>query len=284
MTWEDETTQQILSKELSKLRKIPYRRLQDSSPPVYSSSKSRNLQNYLQRLGFLPQASSPDRPKSPSKDRSSVGGGDLLVAALRHYLSGQVPSQTGGATNGPALPSPRLRPSYSNRIDSAGPKETSQSHTPNLDRLLLLQTAEASQPSAPKDPLSTVDEVFIQKVLKNVGRQNVDVDDLSPKDLDQLSTLITDGLQVVDQEQTQAQARAGPRDLGKEEEEEGNEGPGEEGPGDQEEEKEESVPPSATEKTAPKSTPVEEAVVQERQMEGDREPADSNDKVPHLDS
>ncbi|XP_045080751.1 receptor-type tyrosine-protein phosphatase N2 [Coregonus clupeaformis] len=334
LTWEDETTQQILSKELSKLRKIPYRRLQDSSPPVYSSSKSRpstqamdpgdrrikpvevelsrNLQNYLQRLGFLPQASSPDRPKSPSKsdrypsgvssdyywpksqgegnfsplmsfkppyqDRSSVGGGDLLVAALRHYLSGQVPSQTGGATNGPALPSPRLRPSYSNRIDSAGPKETSQSHTPNLDRLLLLQTAEASQPSAPKDPLSTVDEVFIQKVLKNVGRQNVDVDDLSPKDLDQLSTLITDGLQVVDQEQTQAQARAGPRDLGKEEEEEGNEGPGEEGPGDQEEEKEESVPPSATEKTAPKSTPVEEAVVQERQMEGDREPADSNDK------
>uniref|UniRef100_A0A8C8F6L9 Protein tyrosine phosphatase receptor type N2 n=1 Tax=Oncorhynchus tshawytscha TaxID=74940 RepID=A0A8C8F6L9_ONCTS len=38
-------------------------------------------------------------------------------------------------------------------------------------------------------------EVFIQKVLKNVGRHDVDVDDLSPKDLDQLSTLITDALQ-----------------------------------------------------------------------------------------
>uniref|UniRef100_A0A673ZXV2 Receptor-type tyrosine-protein phosphatase N2-like n=1 Tax=Salmo trutta TaxID=8032 RepID=A0A673ZXV2_SALTR len=37
--------------------------------------------------------------------------------------------------------------------------------------------------------------VFIQKVLKNVGRHNVDVDDLSLKDLDQLSTLITDALQ-----------------------------------------------------------------------------------------
>ncbi|XP_042163775.1 receptor-type tyrosine-protein phosphatase N2 [Oncorhynchus tshawytscha] len=328
LTWEDETAQQILSKELSKLRKIPYRRLQDSSPPVYSSSKSRpstqamdlghrrikpmevelsrNLQNYLQRLGLLPQAASPARPKSPSKsdrypsgvssdyywpksqgeanfspltsfqppyqDRSSAGDGDLLVAALRHYLSGQVPSQTGVSTKGPVLPSLRLRPSYSNSIDSTGPKKTSQSQTPNLDRLLLLQTAGASQLSAPKDPLSTVDEVFIQKVLKNVGRHDVDVDDLSPKDLDQLSTLITDALQVVDQEHTQAQSRAGPRDLG----EEGNEGPGGEGPGEQEE-KEESVPPSTTEKMA-ESTPVEEAVVQERQMEGDREPADSNDK------
>lgn len=64
-------------------------------------------------------------------------------------------------------------------------------------------------------------------------------------------------MQIVDQEHTQAQSRAGPRDLG----EEGNKGPGEEGPGEQEE-KEESVPPSTTEKTAPESTPVEEAVIQ----------------------
>ncbi|CDQ99352.1 unnamed protein product [Oncorhynchus mykiss] len=234
----------------------------------YYWPKSQGEANFSPLTSFQP----------PYQDRSSAGDGDLLVAALRHYLSGQVPSQTGVSTKGPVLPSFRLRPSYSNSIDSTGPKETSQSQTPNLDRLLLLQTAGASQLSAPKDPLSTVDEVFIQKVLKNVGRHDVDVDDLSPKDLDQLSTLITDALQVVDQEHTQAQSRAGPRDLG----EEGNEGPGGEGPGEQEE-KEKSVPPSTTEKTA-ESTPVEEAVVQERQMEGDREPADSNDKVPHLDS
>ncbi|XP_041697904.1 receptor-type tyrosine-protein phosphatase N2-like [Coregonus clupeaformis] len=323
LTWEDEATQQILSKELSKLRKIPYRRLQDSSPPVYSSSKSRpstqamdpgdqrikpvevelsrNLQNILQRLGLLSQALSPTGPKRPSKsdryqsgvfsdyyrpksqgegnfsplsffqppyqDRPSAGDGDLLVAALRHYLYGQGPPQTGGAT-------PLLRPSYSNSIDSAGPKENSQSQTPNLDRLLLFQTAGASQPSSPKDPLSPVGDVFIQ----NVGRHNVDVDDMSPKDLDQL---IADALQVVDQKQTQA--RPGPRDLGEEEEQEeedegGNEGPGEQGPWEQEEEKEDIVLPSATEKTDPESTPLEESVVQERQMEGDREPADSNDK------
>uniref|UniRef100_A0AAZ3RN53 Receptor-type tyrosine-protein phosphatase N2-like n=1 Tax=Oncorhynchus tshawytscha TaxID=74940 RepID=A0AAZ3RN53_ONCTS len=334
LIWEDEATQQILSKELSKLRKIPYRRLQDSSPHVYSSSKSRpstqamdpgdqkikpvevelsrNLQNVLQHLGLLSQASSPTGPKSPNKsdlyqsgvfsdyyrpksqgeghfsplslfqppyqDRHSAGDGDLLVAALRHYLSAQGPPQTGGAPKVPTLPSP-LRPSYSNSIDSAGPKENSQSQTPNLDRLLLLQTAGASQPSSPKDPFSPMDEVFIQKVLKNVGRHNVDVDDMSPKDLDQLSTLIANALQVVDKKQPQA--RPGPRDLGEEEEqeeEEGNEGPGEQGPGEQEEEKEDSYSPSATEKTVPESTPLEESVVQERQMEGDREPAGSNDK------
>ncbi|XP_052332963.1 receptor-type tyrosine-protein phosphatase N2-like isoform X2 [Oncorhynchus keta] len=336
LIWEDEATQQILSKELSKLRKIPYRHLQDSSPHVYSSSKSRpstqamdpgdqkikpvevelsrNLQNVLQHLGLLSQASSPTGPKSPSKsdlyqsgvfsdyyrpksqgeghfpplslfqppyqDRHSAGDGDLLVAALRHYLSAQGPPQTGGGPKVPTLPSP-LRPSYSNSIDSAGPKENSQSQTPNVDRLLLIQTAGASQPSSPKEPFSPMDEVFIQKVLKNVGRHNVDVDDMSPKDMDQLSTLIANALQVVDKKHPQA--RPGPRDLGEEEEqedEEGNEGPGEQGPGEQEEEeeKEDSDPPSATEKTAPESTLLEESVVQERQMEGDREPAGSNDK------
>lgn len=37
--------------------------------------------------------------------------------------------------------------------------------------------------------------------MKNVGRQHVDMDDLTPQDLDQLSSLIADALQVVDQDQ-----------------------------------------------------------------------------------
>lgn len=93
----------------------------------------------------------------PYQDRHSAGDGDLLVAALRHYLSGQGPTQTEGAPKVPTLPSPLLHPSYSNSIDSVGPKENSQSQTPNLDRRLLLQTAGASQPSGPKEPFSPVD-------------------------------------------------------------------------------------------------------------------------------
>lgn len=72
-------------------------------------------------------------------------------------------------------------------------------------------------------------ERFIQKVLHNVDRQHVDVDQLTPHDLDQLSRLIVDALQVVDQDQGPnrglSRARPGPRDLGEqltdEEDEEG---------------------------------------------------------------
>lgn len=62
-----------------------------------------------------------------------------------------------------------------------------------------------------------------------MDRQHVDVDKLTPHDVDQLSRLIVDALQVVDKDQGQNrgrfQARPGPRDVGgqltDEEEEEG---------------------------------------------------------------
>lgn len=61
-------------------------------------------------------------------------------------------------------------------------------------------------------------ERFIQNVLFNVDRQHVKVDNLTPHDVDQLSRLIVDALQVVDKDQGQDrgpfQARPGPRDLG----------------------------------------------------------------------
>ncbi|XP_053186790.1 E3 ubiquitin/ISG15 ligase TRIM25-like [Scomber japonicus] len=136
LTWEDDTTQQVLSKELSKLRRIPYRLPQ--SGPIYKSDRpvaeamdpvdqrvkpvevelSRNLQTYLQRLGLLPKTSS---------------------AAAGLSSSGKV------GVNGAAA-----------------------------------------------------DKRFIQNVLKNVGRQHLDVDNLSQQDVDQLSRLIADALQVVD--------------------------------------------------------------------------------------
>lgn len=63
--------------------------------------------------------------------------------------------------------------------------------------------------------LSSSSERFIQNVLKNVGRQHVDVDSLTQHDLDQLSSLITNALQVVDKDQGQTAPgpRPGPRDL-----------------------------------------------------------------------
>ncbi|XP_038573213.1 receptor-type tyrosine-protein phosphatase N2-like [Micropterus salmoides] len=276
LTWEDDTTQQVLSKELSKLRRIPYRPQQNA--PVYTGTRpaaeamdpvdqrvkpvevelSRNLQTYLQRLGLLPKTSSASSLSTQSKSdrfqsgvpadlyrskaqtsaqRSSPSSfsplssflplqkqrppgdqllatqaeGDLLLGALRQYLSEHLSLHRGGVSpEGQEAPSSRLRPFYNNGIENSGlKKETAKSRLLKLGR---------TQGASVKDPLTSVDERFIEKVLKNAGRQHVDVDDLTPQDLDKLSSLIADALQVVDHDKGLnaglTRVRPGPRDLG----------------------------------------------------------------------
>ncbi|XP_014902379.1 receptor-type tyrosine-protein phosphatase N2 [Poecilia latipinna] len=221
LTWEDDMTQQVLSSELSKLRRIPYRPQQKG--PIYSSSSrpaaeamdpedqrvkpvevelNRNLQTYLQRLGLLPKTSSasslskPGKPLQKQKPLSSQllasqADGDLLLAALRRFLSGRLSLHGAGMKQEAA--SPRLRPFYNSAVENPGfKKEMAQSR--------LVKTGSSPAASA-KEPLTSVDERFIEKVVKNVGRQHVDVDSLTPQDLSQLSSLIADALLVVDQDQ-----------------------------------------------------------------------------------
>uniref|UniRef100_A0A8P4KMM0 Receptor-type tyrosine-protein phosphatase N2 n=1 Tax=Dicentrarchus labrax TaxID=13489 RepID=A0A8P4KMM0_DICLA len=339
LTWEDDTTQQVLSKELSKLRRIPYRPQQngaayntDSRPaaeamdPVDQRVKpvevelSRNLQTYLQRLGLLPktpsasslspqgksdrfqsgipadfyrskaqtsaQRSSPSsfsslssflpvqKQQRPPADRllATQAEGDLLLSTLRQYLSGHLSLHRGGV--GPEeqeAPASRLRPFYSNGIENSGlKKETSKPRLLKMGR---------TQGAAVKDPLTSVDERFIEKVLKNVGRQHVDVDGLTPQDLDQLSRLIADALQVVDRDQGLnrglARVRPGPRDLSGElrerEEEE------EQVARDEEEEK---LLESAPTLKPQEITPVVPAALQERHT--DTEQRDVKDESGNL--
>ncbi|XP_070700752.1 receptor-type tyrosine-protein phosphatase N2-like [Pempheris klunzingeri] len=334
LTWEDDSTQQVLSKELSKLRRIPYRPQQsgsiyntDSRPaakamdPVDQRVKpvevelSRNLQTYLQRLGLLPKTASAastqgksDRfqPGIPtdfyrskaqtSPQRSSPSSfaslssfspqqkqrtpadqllatqteGDLLLGALRQYLSGRLSPYRGGVSpEKQEAPSSRLRPFYSNGIETSGlKKETSQSRLLKMGR---------TQGVSGKDPLTSVDERFIEKVLKNVGRQHVDMDELTPQDVDQLSRLIADALQVVDRGKELngglTRVRPGPRDLGGElsdgeEEEEG------EAARDEEEEK---LLENAPTLKPQESTPTLPAPLQERHS--DTEEHDVRDKA-----
>ncbi|CAL8347147.1 unnamed protein product [Merluccius merluccius] len=216
LTWEDDATQQVLAQELSKLRRIP------SGPPdnrpVYpTSSRSAaavdpasrrvkeelNLQTYLQRLALLPHTNGPHTPskvraclsgppdsrgvwmsvpadyhrprtqgapggqRSPSVQTSMPlgpqGEGELLVAALRHYLSGQL------------------------SLGPPGPLYTNTGEESSKARLLKVAGAPRW---AARGPLSSVDVLlspqrFIQKVLRNVGRQHLLVEELSPDDLDQ---------------------------------------------------------------------------------------------------
>ncbi|KAL3055666.1 hypothetical protein OYC64_018360 [Pagothenia borchgrevinki] len=309
LTWGDDTTQQVLSKELSKLRRVPFRTQQNGA--VYNTDSrpsseamdpadrrvkpvqlelSRNLQTYLQRLGLIPKTSSssslssqgksdrfqsgvaadyyrskPQKSSSFSSSSSSSFSpvqkqqrpppeGDSLRGALRQYLS----LQSGRGD-------PKLRPFYSNGIENTG----LETEGPKSRLMKLGKTQGASV----KEPLTPVDEKFIQKVLQSVGRHHVDVDGLTQQDLSQLSRLITEALQVVDKDQNQNQnqdqdqapnrggtrVRPGPRDLEGEEEEE----PGR----DEEEEEEEKLLENVPTVKQQESFPTAPAKLQERQTD-----------------
>nr|XP_020457954.1 receptor-type tyrosine-protein phosphatase N2-like [Monopterus albus] len=87
-TWQDDITQQVISRELSKLRNVPLRHKPAASSPLtsYSSSRdrklrpvqaglSRSLQQYLTNLGFLPHAAVNGQP-GVQPERASTQNGD----------------------------------------------------------------------------------------------------------------------------------------------------------------------------------------------------------------
>ncbi|XP_026148123.1 receptor-type tyrosine-protein phosphatase N2 [Mastacembelus armatus] len=92
LTWQDDITQQVISRELSKLRNVPLRNKVTSLNPLtaYSSSKdrklrptkaelNRNFQQYLSNLGFLPQTAvdgQPDRDTVQNEEVKSDGHSD----------------------------------------------------------------------------------------------------------------------------------------------------------------------------------------------------------------
>uniref|UniRef100_A0A8C8D722 Protein tyrosine phosphatase receptor type N2 n=1 Tax=Oncorhynchus tshawytscha TaxID=74940 RepID=A0A8C8D722_ONCTS len=90
LTWQDATTQYVISRELSKLRKVPIRR---PDPPSASLTRyggdrklktgeaklSRSVQKYLQELGLLPQSVGTARQELQRK-------GSLVAEALREFL------------------------------------------------------------------------------------------------------------------------------------------------------------------------------------------------------
>ncbi|KAF3857845.1 hypothetical protein F7725_011046 [Dissostichus mawsoni] len=196
LTWGDDTTQQVLSKELSKLRRVPFRTQQNGA--VYNTDSrvkpvqlelSRNLQTYLQRLGLIPKTSSSSSLSSQGKtDRfqsgvaadyyrskpqksSSFSSSSSSSSSFSPVQKQQRPPPDGDFLRGAlrqylSLKSgrgdPKLRPFYSNGIENTGLK---------------------------------TEEKFIQKVLQSVGRHHVDVDGLTQQDLSQLSRLITEALQ-----------------------------------------------------------------------------------------
>ncbi|XP_049603675.1 receptor-type tyrosine-protein phosphatase N2 isoform X2 [Syngnathus scovelli] len=176
LTWQDDTSQHVLAKELSKVRKIPQRPLAnaDGRLAAKGAELSQNLQTYLRRLSQSPSA---DQLQVLLKVLSQLPTASAHLGAVHRH----------GAVAWPL-------------------------------RNFKLKTPGASA----KEPLTLVDEKFIRNVLKNIGRQHLDMDDLTPHDVERLSNLIVDALPVVDKggsaDRDASADRNGLRDLaGKEE-------------------------------------------------------------------
>ncbi|XP_064201843.1 receptor-type tyrosine-protein phosphatase N2-like isoform X1 [Anguilla rostrata] len=250
LTWEDDTAQQAISKELSKLRRVSYGLPESSLSRLPGSTDSGNRKlkmeeeaelgrslKYLQRLGLLPQAAPPAPPTgprtnaemrqndglpagrplkvyAPAKAQAKGKGRDpddrsddgrLLLAALQRYLA-QKPAP--GPALSPAPYSSRPRPFPSSPKESAdgyhgrpplgqGSADRPKQPRPAAQRLLFRPGT--SQPPA-KGPLSLVDEKFIQSVVTQLGKHDVNVEALNGAELDQLADVIANALQVVDED------------------------------------------------------------------------------------
>ncbi|XP_044032707.1 receptor-type tyrosine-protein phosphatase N2 [Siniperca chuatsi] len=301
LTWQDNITQQVISRELSKLRIIPLRHQATPSSPLtsYRSSRdrklrpaqaelSRNLQQYLTGLGFLPQSEVNGQPgiqqegaNIQNEDIKSDGhleskpqqgwkettlyslhkgdgqppvtkvftqsgegrhpklsttysnrdpGRSKLLASQLERLLAEVRSTQQGAPGGKAAwPKGKLHylsfirpaPSY-----HAEPQSQvafgSKTQRPNLDRLLLKA---GSNRMTAKEPLSVVDERFIQNMVNQLGRHSIDMEALMGKDLDQLAEVITGTLQEVDEKRPVVGAQPGPGAADSREDKEANREP-----------------------------------------------------------
>ncbi|XP_069585819.1 receptor-type tyrosine-protein phosphatase N2 [Ranitomeya imitator] len=146
-----------------------------------------------------------------------------LLAALKTYLAQKSVSQNpdnlnlNGKTTLSSLYSNKYRPLQLSQLDGGLPKDDEMDSyqmksflprararvlsRPNLGALIYKST---SRQENPKDPLSAVDETFIQNVVKELGKHKFNFDNLSAKELDELADVIADTLQIVDGDQVEA--------------------------------------------------------------------------------
>ncbi|XP_047673690.1 receptor-type tyrosine-protein phosphatase N2 isoform X2 [Tachysurus fulvidraco] len=240
-TWQDDATQQVISRELLALPKVPLRRLGKNFPAYKLRAQSSHGDNrkYLQELGFLPadvttskqglqgkykikgmsdlldliiepKARPPPRPSTSllqprpgpkhqywpglkPVDRTALLDQNGLLSELQQYLQSE-PKEPPAAPSQKDLQHFQLQHSSPAKAGKV-PGDLRRPPRPRIDKLLF--RSGANRPKT-QDSLSSVDEKFIQGVVKKLGQQSVNMDTLSLNDLDQLSEVITQALQVVD--------------------------------------------------------------------------------------
>ncbi|KAJ8272471.1 hypothetical protein GJAV_G00089470 [Gymnothorax javanicus] len=196
----------------------------------------RSMRKYLQRLGLLP-VGAPLAPPTGTRTSSKMGqnenvpaghpldvfsppkgaglgrqsvDGQLLLAALQEYLareSGQSQKPVAGygpygSKPRPFLSSKTSSGSLSERVGghrgwtSQGQSQSDSTQPQRPETGALLYKPGAQLPE--RDPLSLVDEKFIQNVVAQLGQHHINMDSLNGAELDQLADVIANALQVVD--------------------------------------------------------------------------------------
>uniref|UniRef100_A0A8C5PZW9 Receptor-type tyrosine-protein phosphatase N2 n=1 Tax=Leptobrachium leishanense TaxID=445787 RepID=A0A8C5PZW9_9ANUR len=164
----------------------------------------------------LPSKTLPQFPKESKMDHDKKS----LLAALKAYLARKAPAQTPDNIN--SNPRAKAPPLFSNRYynpqlsqtDGVLPEDDGGGSFNTKPFLQRPRNRKISRPNTgalfyksssrhldPKDPLSAVDETFIQNVVKELGRRKLNIDILKPKELDELAAVIADTLQIVDGDQ-----------------------------------------------------------------------------------
>ncbi|XP_051959740.1 receptor-type tyrosine-protein phosphatase N2-like isoform X1 [Xyrauchen texanus] len=253
-TWQDDTTQEVISRELSQLSKVTLGGYTNTFPHFTGKSRvlnpdrkikaqkeelSRTLQRYLQEFGLLPShvASLKQSPQGQQILWKFKGNGPpnqknfiqlkeqpppplISFLQVRPDLQERPPPSrsffTGFEQDRTGVPLTELE-QYQAEFIKAQDLGKGQSQG-NLRYFSLQRTpatkteklpGASKQPptlffkpgassAASKDALSLVDEKFIDGVVNQLGHQSVNVDTLTPKDLDKLSKVIAQALQVVD--------------------------------------------------------------------------------------
>ncbi|KAK3546694.1 hypothetical protein QTP70_031760, partial [Hemibagrus guttatus] len=129
------------------------------------------------------------RPGLKPADRTELLDRTRLLSELQQYVQSE-PKEA------PAGPSQKELQRF--QLQQSSPAKAGDSRRPPRPRIdKLLFRSGANRPRT-QESLSSVDEKFIQGVVKQLGQQSVNMDTLTPNGLDQLSEVITQALQVVD--------------------------------------------------------------------------------------
>ncbi|EMP41120.1 Receptor-type tyrosine-protein phosphatase N2 [Chelonia mydas] len=183
--------------------------MQKSKGKAPALTQQKSAENLALRTFSQPQLDSFPPESDAELDRNA------LISALRAYVAQKMAARNNdkssiGRTKWSHLYANRFRSSQTGHFDGTFAKEETEDFKMNQPFLQrpgavvlgpsseMLSYKSASPQGDPKDPLNAVDEKFIQDILKDLKKHKVNVDNLSPLELDEMADIIADAIQVVD--------------------------------------------------------------------------------------